>query len=424
MDAVPDRPHPHPLTEGAPSPTYVDAHLHLLALASRLVGVEVAPPAVVSIPTLQERLRQHARLSPPGQWIRGWGYDDFVLGRHPTRHDLDAVAPHHPVRLVHRSGHASVLNTLALRLVGLSRYADDPPLGLVERDTEGEPTGLLLGLEEWLDQRLPTLPHDALVEGLRRANALLTTQGIALVHDATPTNDLERFHLLSWARRQGLLTVGIVFLPGITHLETFARAGLRPGPAGNLTIGQAKILLSPSTQGRLPGVAEVVEQVAEAKGRGWAVAIHAVEKEAVALAVEALHRAGPPPGPQPHRIEHASECPPRLVEALRALGAWVVTNPLFLYYSGPRYRATISPEHLPFLYPFGSLWRAGVPLAFGSDAPVTLPNPALGIRTAVERKGYDGVALCPQEGLPWEVAVWAHTAAGWKVAGLEEGVLV
>ncbi|MCS7207437.1 MAG: amidohydrolase family protein [Dehalococcoidia bacterium] len=400
----------------------VDAHLHLLALASRLVGVEVAPPAVVSIPALQECLRRYAQTFPPGQWIRGWGYDDFALGRHPTRHDLDAAAPHHPVRLVHRSGHASVLNTLALRLAGISRATDDPPEGLLERDLDGEPTGVLVGLEAWLDSRLPPLPPDALDEGLRRVNALLVSQGIALVHDATHTNDLERFHLLRRAQERGLLTVGIVFMPGIAHLEAFAREGLRPGPVGRgMVIGQAKIMLTPSTAGRLPSLAALTEQIADAPKLGWAVAIHAVEEEAVALAVQALRRVGPPPGRQPHRIEHAAECPPPLVQEIKAAGAWVVTNPLFLYHSGPRYRATVPPEKIPFLYPIGSLWRAGVPLAFGSDAPVTLPDPALGIQTAVERKGYDGVALTPEESIPREAALWAHTVGGWRVAGLDEG---
>lgn len=400
---------------------FVDAHLHLLALASRLVGVEVAPPSVVSLPALQERLRQFAQHTPPGQWLRGWGYDEFVLGRHPNRYDLDAATPDHPVRLVHRSGHASVLNSMALRLAGISRFTDDPPHGLVERDLEGEPTGRFLGVEDWLEGRLPPIPPHQIEEGLRQANALLISKGITLVHDATATNDLERFALLLQARRSGVLTLALVFMPGIAHLEVFAREGLRPGRyVDGIWIGQSKVLITPSTSGHLPSVAEVVEQVRWAMGLGWAVAVHAVEEEALAVAAQALRLAGPPPGRQPHRIEHASECPPHLVGAIRASGAWVVTNPLFLYYSGPRYRATVPAAKLPYLYPLCSLWRAGVFLAFGSDSPVTLPDPALGVQAAVERKGYDGIPIHAQESIPLEAARWAHTTGGWGAAGLEE----
>jgi predicted amidohydrolase YtcJ len=402
-------------------PAFVDAHVHLLALASRLLGVEVAPPAVASMSALLERLRRKGETTPPGQWVRGWGYDESVLGGHPTRHHLDAVVPLHPVRLVHRSGHASVLNSLALRLVGITRETDDPPYGLIERDQEGEPTGLLLGLEGWLDRRIPPLSPQEVEEGLRRVNALLLSKGIALVHDATATNDLDRYRTLARARERGVLTVGVVFLPGIASLEAFVREGLRPGPAGDLIIGQAKVLLTPSLDGRLP--TEVVEQARGAVEAGWAVAIHAVEEEAVALAAEAVRRAGPPPGPQPHRIEHASECPPPVVARVREAGAWVVSNPLFLYHSGPRYRAQVEPPLLPHLYPLGSLWRAGVPLAFGSDAPVTLPDPLLGIAAALSRRGYDGVPLAPWEGLPMEAALRAHTVGGWEVVGLQGGVL-
>ena len=87
-----------------------DAHIHLLALASSLRPLDCSRGAVASIPDIQSLIRARAQATPPGQWLRCRGYDEFYLKehRHPTRADLDAAAPHHPVRLDHRSGHACV----------------------------------------------------------------------------------------------------------------------------------------------------------------------------------------------------------------------------------------------------------------------------------------------------------------------------
>ena len=87
--------------------------------------------------------------------MRAVGYSevDLAEGRHPTRWDLDAAAPDHPVRLIHRSGHACVLNSLALRLCGVDIATEEPPGGYLERDTSsGEPTGLLLEMNELVER--------------------------------------------------------------------------------------------------------------------------------------------------------------------------------------------------------------------------------------------------------------------------------
>jgi predicted amidohydrolase YtcJ len=92
---------------------------------------------------------------PKGTWIRGRGYNEFYLveKRHPTRWDLDAISTIHPMKLTHRTGHAHVLNSLALKLVGISKETADPPDGLIERDIEtGEPTGLLYQMSDFLSE--------------------------------------------------------------------------------------------------------------------------------------------------------------------------------------------------------------------------------------------------------------------------------
>ena len=121
---------------GALLPAFIDAHAHLLAYAASLLSVDCGPAAVRSIDDIRRAIEERARATPPGRWLRAFGYDETALAerRHPNRHDLDAAAPQHPVRLIHGSGHACVLNSLALRLAGIDITSEEPPGGYMERE--------------------------------------------------------------------------------------------------------------------------------------------------------------------------------------------------------------------------------------------------------------------------------------------------
>lgn len=405
-------------------PAFHDAHLHLLGLAGRLVAVDCS--SARSIPEVQARIAQEARRHPPGRWIRAWGYREEALRerRHPTRHDLDAAAPHHPVRLVHGSGHADVLNSLALREVGITRTTPDPPGGAILRDEEGEPTGVLLEMGAYLDGRLPPLDPEDLARGLALADRLLLSRGIGTVHDATPTNDPRRWDLLRSFQERGLLHPFVVFLPGLHHLPSFLERGMEQGfRAGRMALGPAKLVLTLSTGAFWPPPPEVEEAALTAGKQGFGLALHAVEEEAVLVAGLALLAAGP--GSPPGRVEHASECPPEAVHLLRRARAWVVTNPQFLHERGDAYLAEVPRDRLPHLYPLNALGRAGVPLAFGSDAPVTLPHPLQGVACAVLRCTREGRTLGPHQAMPLDQALACHIREPARLAGMagERGTL-
>ena len=413
-------------------PGFQDAHLHLLALAGRLMGVDCSPGAVGSAAELQEAVRRRAGKSPPGSWLRGWGYDDWTLaggahpkgaypvGRHPTRLELDAAAPHHPVRLVHRSGHATALNSLALQRVGISRETPDPPGGLIDRDGEGEPTGLLLEMDSYLEGRVPPLLPEELEEGLRLARRWLLSHGITTVHDATPANDLSRWRLLSHGQTEDAPpTPRVVFMPGIVNLQEFVDAGLGHGSGdGTAWLGPAKIMLTGSTGPLTPSPQELGELVGRAHGAGFPVAIHAVEAEAVLAVARAIGAAREGrDGLGMDRIEHASELPPEVLDEVVACGAAVVTNPGFLYFSGARYRKQVPGAMRPWLYRIGSLRRRGVPVAFGSDAPVEMPDPMTELYAAVTRRSASGPPLEQEEAIGVQAALVAHTVGGALAAG-------
>jgi len=401
-----------------------DAHCHLLATAASMCGVDCSPDAVSSIHDVQTALRRRAGTTPEGRWVRGFGYDDVSLseGRHPNRWDLDQAMPSHPVRLDHRSGHATVMNSVGLSMAGIGRDTPEPPQGLIDRDPQtGEPTGLLLELAGWLRERLGHSRDEAgFQEGLHRLDRMLLSYGITSVQDAGPDNGLDRWRTLSNIQASGQLSCRVTMMAGASKLQELVSEGLSWNCGdGRLRLGHAKLMLTLTTGALHPKREDLRDLVAKAHEMGFPVAIHAVEREAVEAAAGVVSAGD--------RIEHCAECPAELVAQVRSTGATVVTQPGFLYWNGDRYIQRVDAELQPHLYPVGALHRAGVPLAFGSDSPVTGPNPWLAIYGAVTRTTRDGTKFPPIAGMsatsqevPVTAALRMHTMGGALAEGSED----
>jgi len=397
-------------------PGFNDAHCHILAFASSLLSVDCSPSSVSSITDIQARIREQAQKLAPGSWVRATGYNEFYLAekRHPTRWDLDQAAPHHPIKLTHRSGHASVLNSLALSLAGISAESPEPPGGLIDRDLEsGEPNGILFEMEAYLDKVIPPLSEAELEKGVRLANENYLSLGITSLQDATVHNGLKEWQTFLKLKERGNLAPRLSLMMGT---DAIAASGLPPryGDDG-MRLGAAKIVLDETT-GRLhPSPEELEEQVLEAYQAGFQVAIHAIEEGAVEAAARAVAHAVArhPRRGHRHRIEHCSVCPPPILEQLAHAQVIVVTQPAFIYYSGERYLATVAQEQLPWLYRIGSFLKEGLMPAAGSDSPV-VPNPLVGIYAAVTRKAESGDELAIEEQVsPFEALKMYTQAAAY-----------
>ena len=381
-------------------PGFNDAHCHILAFASSLLSVDCSPSSVSSITDIQARIRERTQKIAPGSWVRATGYNEFYLAekRHPTRWDLDQAAPHHPIKLTHRSGHASVLNSLALSLTDISAESPEPPGGLIDRDLEsGEPNGILFEMESYIDKVIPPLSEAELEKGIRLANENYLSLGITSLQDATVHNGIKEWQTFHKLKQRGNLVPRLSLMMGA---DAIVASSLPPryGDDG-MRIGAAKIVLDETT-GRLhPGPEELEEQVLQAHQAGFQVAIHAIEESAVEAAAQAVAHAvaRTPRRGHRHRIEHCSVCPPSILERLRDAQVIVVTQPAFIYYSGERYLATVTQEQLPWLYRIGSFLRMGLMPAAGSDSPVVPNNPLIGIYAAVTRKAESGDELVIEE---------------------------
>jgi len=398
-------------------PGFNDAHCHILALASTLPSVDCSPSSVSSIADIKAQIGKEAQKLPPGTWIRATGYNEFYLaeGRHPNRWDLDRAASHHPVKLVHRSGHACVLNSLALSAVGISMESPEPPGGMIDRDLDsGEPNGILYEMDSYIDAVVPPLSEEELERGIRLANEKCLSLGITSLQDATTHNGMREWQTFQRLRQGGMLVPRLSVMMGAQSLGELQDNGFSPrhGDDG-MRLGALKIVLTEARGCLHPSKEELEEQALLAHRAGYQVAIHAVEEGTVQAAVEALEKAlsQVPREDHRHRIEHCSVCPPPLLERLRNVQAIVVTNPAFIYYSGERYLKTVAEEQQKWLYLIGSFLKNGLLPAAGSDSPVVPINPLVGICAAVTRKAENGEEVLPQERISHIEALEMYTRA-------------
>jgi predicted amidohydrolase YtcJ len=380
---------------GALIPGLHDHHVHLRAAAAARQSVDVSASAS---PADLDRIVAAAAAGHQG-WLRVVGWDEHAGGP-LDRYRLDALAGQVPVRAQHRSGAMWVLNSAALAQAGVA----GSHLGGVERDRHGAPTGRLLRLDAWLRDKVPALSPATFEANLIGYAAEAARLGITGFTDATPGRDAADVAEFARLAEAGAVPQRLVLMasPGL----------LAPDPAGlargRVMIGPVKVILDDAA---LPGAAELSAIVAAAHRAGSAVAIHCVTAEQLIVAVAALERAGP----AGDRIEHAGIVPPGYADRLARLSAAVVTQPGFIAARGDAYLRDVPPPERDWLYPCGSLIRAGVPVAAGSDAPFGPLDPWLCMASAVTRRTSSGQVLGPSERITAARALRLFAAAPGNV---------
>lgn len=354
-----------------------DHHLHLMAYAAALGSLACASPIVGCVGGFADLLRMRARLEDPAapDWIRGVGYHEGVGGPIDRRW-LDAVAPQVPVRIQHRSGRLWILNTCALRRLGVAKDGRGTPLERVD----GCLTGRLYDGDDWLRTRLAgTYPS------LGRTSEALARLGVTGVTDAGACNGRGEFAHFVAERRNGRLKQDVLVM-GHAELD-----GLPDAPG--VKVGPTKLYLRDAD---LPPFESFCDAIVRSHAAGRTVAIHCVTRAELFFATAALKQCGPLQG---DRIEHASVAPPEALALLREMDVIVVTQPHFILERGDRYLEEVESDDLPWLYRGRGFAAAGIPLAAGSDAPYGELNPWLAMSAATQRRTRGGAAVGADEAL-------------------------
>ena len=412
---------------GTVIPGFNDAHCHPISLALSLLSVDCSAKAVQNIAEIQAQIRRRAAETEEGQWIRAARFDEFHLRekRPPNRWELDRVSPRHPVILVHHTGGNCVLNSLAMRLAGITKDTADSPGGSIHRDpATGDPDGLIYGRNEQIEKAISPVGERELERGIQLANREFLAHGITSLQDTGWSNGWR--HWQTWQRLidRGTVVPRVSMMLGTESLRELGSIGLSMGAGDNrLRVGGIKLALDESTGCPNPPQEDVNQIALHAVQAGFSVAFHVSDIQMLDSSLSAIKFVGQhaPGAASRFRLEHCTICPPGLLLKLKASRAIVVTQPSFLYYLGQAYQEETMPHQADWFQPLRSFHRCGIKVAFSSDSPLMPSDPLAGIYAAVIRKTEGGQSLSPQEGLSPLQALEMYTLGG-AYASFEEGI--
>jgi predicted amidohydrolase YtcJ len=428
-------------------PGFQDAHLHpvsggMLAIVCNLHATASAEDCIVEI-------KRYAAENPDREWIAGDGWSmDFFPGGNPDKERLDAIVPNRPVYLENRDGHTAWVNSRALELAGITADRADPRDGRIERGPDGEPSGALHEGAMFLVSDLVPPPTAAeLEQALLNAQDELHALGITAWQDAVVEPATLAAYLAVAGR--GQLTVraeGNILWDrsrGAEQIDEILELRER-GSRGRLRIRGVKIfqdgvlenftgsLLEPyeGTDNRgmsMHEAAELAEMLVLLDGHGFQVHLHTIGDRAVREALDAVEAAQRVNGKRDarHHLAHIQLVHPDDQPRFAELGVVANAQPYWAAHSNYVDDLTLPfiGERAAYHYPFGSLVRAGAPLAFGSDWTVSTANPLPIVEVAVTRVQHperDREPMLPDERLDLETAIAAATRGSAFVNFLEE----
>lgn len=438
-------------------PGFNDSHLHLLDVGRGLASVDLfgaSGPADIAA-RCAAFVRAHA--VPPGQAVYGNGWNqDLFAGPHalPTRADLDAAVPDHPLLLDRVCGHIMLCNTAALRAAGITSQTPDPPGGGIDRGPGGEPNGLLRDNAVALVR--PLLPAEtpaACAGRWRAALAHAAAHGLTSVQtcDVRSRDWPTVLAALEELDAQDALPLRLTLQCAMDtpeDLQALWDAGYRPGAHGKRwKIGPLKLFLDGSLGARTawlrggyadaPGthglcclpMAEALALARKADAAGMQVVAHAIGDGAMEEMLDIIETLNAPRGganPLRHGVVHCQVTTPGQWDRLAALGAGALVQPIFLDYDHTIVTARCGAALAGTSYAFGDAVRRGLPVSYGTDAPVESLDPLRNLYAAVTRRPLSGGAPWqPQQAVTRAQALFCYTqGSAWQeFAEAEKGRL-
>ncbi|MBP5871730.1 amidohydrolase [Streptomyces scabiei] len=430
-------------------PGFQDAHVHPQGAGLELGACHLADTSDPA--EYLRRIRAYADARPDAAWITGggWSLESFPGGA-PTAAALDAVVPDRPVFLPNRDHHGAWVNTRALERAGIDARTPDPADGRIERDADGNPTGMLQeGAVRLVGRLVPAPTSEERLTALLRAQAVLHSHGVTAWQDALVgayADMPDPAPSYRTAVDRGLLTARVVGalwwdrergaeqIPElVARREELSGGRFRAGSVKIMQDGIAEnhtaAMLDPYLKGCgcasggsgisfvEPG--ELRKYVTELDALGFQTHFHALGDRAVREALDAVEAARTANGRRDtrHHLAHLQVVHPDDVPRFRALGATANLQMLWAAHEPQMDELTLpflGPERGARQYPFGDLLRAGATLAAGSDWPVSSPDPLQAVHVAVNRRSPDAPEGTPEflpgQRLDLGAALAAYTA--------------
>jgi predicted amidohydrolase YtcJ len=430
-------------------PGFIDAHIHLIHHVQSRLGVHLRGAA--SEEAAVELVRERAAETPAGTWILGQGWDkNFWTGaRFPSKSSLDAAIPHHPVALSDHAGHAMWVNSEALRRANITSQTPEPDGGVIAREADGAPTGMLFepGATNLVSAVVAAPDESVLAEGLHGVLHELGARGITGVHNI---EDDQSLRVLQRLHGTGRLALRVLLYLQKRSLPSAVRLGLQAGFGDDyLRFAGIKLFmdgaLGPQTAAMLEPYEhqpnnlglltideeEVARQVAAATTGGIGIAIHAIGDRAVHTALDGIEAtlqtnarglSSTAIRPMRIRLEHVQLAAPADIQRMASLGIIASVQPFHAVVDRDTAERSWGGRHRR-AYAYKTLTQAGIPLALGSDLPVDTADPLRILHAAVTRQNdqeQGRPAWVPDQSLTVREAIWSYTMGAAYAGGQEQ----
>lgn len=345
-------------------PGFNDSHVHFLGIGSAFFSVDLRRAG--SLEHLLSKIKFNARFIPEGQWIlgSGWNSKSWKNDDLPRRESLDTAAPGNPVLLYSDDYRLAVANSAALKLAGFDKPSKIIKNGVIERNADGSPTGILRGdAIAYLRALGPKLADKQELEALETATNYAASLGVTSVHDVH-SDDITP--LMTELEKSGKLKTRVYDCISLTKWKELNDAGIAAA-SGSPMIRRG--CLKHFSDGDAEVIPDLLAMMIPADKAGLQIAVHAIGQRANNVVLELLDQIIKRNGSRDRRfrVEHAhnfSSVDGRRFSALRAI-------------------ASMQPHLFGGGEPYRSLLQSNTRLAFGSDASITDLDPLLGIHAAV-----------------------------------------
>jgi predicted amidohydrolase YtcJ len=420
-------------------PGFNDAHVHFMDASLGLASVHLKDAG--SAEDFVRRIAQHAQKVPPHEWIQGGNWDEqgWTAARFPTRELIDPVTPHNPAALNRYDGHTTLANSLALKAAGITAQTPDPPGGRIDRDAQGNPTGILRdGAQALLDKAIPPPSHDQLLRAARRGLALAASLGVTSMQEMSNSDENlgVNVDIYKELEERGELTARFYVAPSITAWQDQARLGIRHAfGSAYLRVGANKAFADgslgsstaymfqpfsddPRNHGLLTEQMQPLSKMRNlmlgADRAGEQLCIHAIGDQATSITLDLFEAVARADGEKDRRfrIEHAQHMAPKDFDRFARLNVIASVQPYHAIDDGRWAEKRIGQKRASTTYAFQTFLYHGVHLALGTDWDVAPLDPLQTVYAAVTRATLDGKnpnGWFPEEKLTVAQTVDAYT---------------
>lgn len=426
-------------------PGFIDNHVHFFEGGFALASVDLRDAA--SPEQFTNRIADFSRKSQKGRWILNgnWDHENWG-GKLPNKNWIDSSTKDNPVFVIRLDGHMALVNSAALAKAGITKYTKAPEGGTIEKDENGELTGILKGNAlNLVLSIIPSPSEQEMLEAFKLAQAQALSVGLtkvfAMTANETEATMLDNFRL---AKAQGLMKLRAYVYTPIEHWqdldalvkkegrgdEQLGWGGVKGFADGSLGAATAwfynPYFNNPNSSGApLTNPTQLKKMMSDAVAADLRLAIHAIGDKAIDNVLTDYQEIG---GDNIEslrfRIEHFQHPNQEAIDTIGKYKVIASAQPYHAIDDGRWAEESIGSKRIKTTYAFRNILDSGAILTFGSDWPVAPLSPLDGIYAAVTRRTTDNVnpkGWLPEEKITVEEALTAYTSAN-AYAGFEEKI--